>query len=669
MLHELQVHQVELELQNAELLQAREAEAGALEKYSDLYDFAPVGYLSLDRQGTILAANLTGSVLLGVERSCLIGRRFGQFIAAGSRSVFADFLAGLFRIPAKATCELALQKTSDAGLFVQIEGLAAAEDECRIVLIDISERTRAVEALRLAKEASEVQRLTNEATKVLYIANVETEVLRLTKEATEALHQANEATEALLLATEAAEALRLANEAAKALRLAKEAAESLRLVNEATEERLLAKEAAKMLRLANEAAEALRLAKEAAVALRLAKEAALALRLAKESAEASARTKSQFFANMSHELRTPMTGILGLLQLALAEELAPLPREYLETTLTSARCLLQILNDILDMAKIEAGKFTIHVTPFILQKCLDEAVAISTPEARRKGLDFAISAEKDVPEMVYGDQARLRQVLLNLIGNALKFTEEGKVTLHVSAGRLTCDGKRELIFTVTDTGIGIPGDKQELLFRAFSQVDASHSRSFGGAGLGLVICREIVELMGGTIAFESKEGLGSRFSFSIPLAEAGLEDDLPPATPSLAAVKTVAQEGERIPRLLLAEDDSTIRQVLGAMLKMATNFDFDIAEDGLKAVELWEKGAYDLVLMDVQMPRLDGYQATRTIRDRELERGGHTPVIAMTAHASKEDEERCLEAGMDAFIPKPIDFARTLQAIREILNR
>ncbi|MBK5274561.1 MAG: PAS domain S-box protein, partial [Desulfuromonadales bacterium] len=255
LLHELQVHQIELEMQNAELLKAREDEAAALEKYTDLYDFAPVGYLTLDRKGTIRAANLTASGLMGIERSRLIGRSFGSFVSGKTRSAFAGFLEKVFTSIARETSQVPLLKAGNSDLYVQIEGIAVASgDECRIVLIDISER----------KQAEEVLRLTNEA--------------------------------------------------------------------------------AEMLLQANQAAEA--------------------LRLAKESAEETARKKSLFFANMSHELRTPMTGILGMLQLALVEDLAPTTREYLETTLSSARSLLQILNDILDMSKIEAGKLTIEEKPF-----------------------------------------------------------------------------------------------------------------------------------------------------------------------------------------------------------------------------------------------------------------------------------------------------------------
>ena len=366
LVHELQVHQIELEMQNSELRQARVDEAAALEKYTDLYELAPVGYVTLDRLGDIRSVNLTGSGLIGVERSRLMGRRFGLIVSSETRPAFTDFLEKVFASKAKDTCEVALQKEGDSELLVQIEGVAAASgEECRLALLDITVRKQAEKALLLAQKATE--------------------------------------------------ALRRADELAEALRLEKEAAETLRQ--------------------------------------------------AKVTAEETAKAKSLFLANMSHELRTPMTGILGMLQLALEEDPAPEQRDYLESTLRSAQSLLRILNDILDMSKIEAGKLTIEEKPFSLAGCLAEAVDIISPEVRRKGLDFNISVAEDIPETVVGDHARLRQILLNLIGNAVKFTEGGKVEVHVTAGRKSSKGKREITIAVTDTGIGIPDDKRDLLFQ------------------------------------------------------------------------------------------------------------------------------------------------------------------------------------------------------------
>jgi signal transduction histidine kinase len=231
------------------------------------------------------------------------------------------------------------------------------------------------------------------------------------------------------------------------------------------------KQAKKTLRLAQEAAETLRRADELAEALRLEKEAAEILRRAKETAEEASKAKSQFFANMSHELRTPMTGILGMLQLSLEDASSPEQRDYLEMAQRSAQSLLQILNDILDMSKIEAGKLTIVEKPFSLAKCIAEAADIISSEVRRKGLDFAISVAEEISKSVVGDYARLRQILLNLIGNAVKFTEAGKVEVCATAGRISSNGKREFTIAVMDTGIGIPDDKKDLLFQSFRQVD------------------------------------------------------------------------------------------------------------------------------------------------------------------------------------------------------
>ena len=387
------------------------------------------------------------------------------------------------------------------------------------------------------------------------------------------------------------------------------------------------------------------------------------LQQAKDLAEAATATKSQFLANMSHELRTPMTGVMGMLDLALLGNLEEEQREFIEIAQTSARSMVRILNDILDLTKIEAGKFSIISKPFSIRKCVENACNIFFPLARKKGLDLNCAVADNVPETLAGDQARLNQVLTNLAGNAVKFTEKGKVEIRVATGGSVSGAKREVSFTVTDTGIGIPDDKQDLLFRSFSQVDESHSRSYGGTGLGLAISKEIVERMGGTISFTSEEGKGSTFSCTIPFGEVEVEHDA-----GFTLVETAPLTEAIIkPRLLVAEDEPVTRQFLGFFLQRA-NFETDFAENGQKVVEMWENGEYDLILMDVQMPLMTGFEATAAIREKERTRSGHIPIIAMTAHALKEDEKRCLDAGMDAYISKPIDFMACLQLIRETLK-
>lgn len=551
LVHELEVHRIELEMQNLELRRSREEVESTLEKFTDLYDFSPVGYLTLNRDGAIRAVNLTGACLMGVERTLLINRNFRHFVDAADRPGFSAFLDTVFTGRGKETFEAALRTEDNSPLIVQMEALAdTSEQECRIAVIDITGRKRAEGELRQEKEASR----------------------------------------------------------------------ELRQVN--------------------------------------------------ESAEAIARTKGQFLTNMSHELRTPMTGILGMLELALEDDLAPATRGYLDTSLKSARSLLAIINDILDMARIEAGRLAIAENPFSPRECISEAVDIITPEVHRKGLDLTLSVAEDLPDTAAGDHARLRQVLLNLISNAVKFTEKGIVAIHVSSGRTISAGKRQFTFSVSDSGIGIPDDKKALLFKAFSQVDASLSRSFGGTGLGLVISREIVELMGGSISCESAEGVGSTFTITIPLGVNGLADIPRSAITSLSPGTVTLTAGEKIPHLLFAEDDPATRQVFGSLIKMATNYTLDFATDGLKAIEMWEKGDYDLVLMDIQMPHLDGIQAIRVIREKERIRGGgRTPIVAMTAHDVFEDEKMCRAAGMDAYLSKPIDINMCLLLIEKLVRQ
>jgi PAS domain S-box-containing protein len=381
------------------------------------------------------------------------------------------------------------------------------------------------------------------------------------------------------------------------------------------------------------------------------------LTLAKDAAEAASVAKSQFLANMSHEIRTPMNGVLGMTELLLATPLTEKQRHMAHTVQQSAASLLTIINDILDYSKIEAGKLQLEHTDIDLSHLLDDAVKLFSEAARQKGLSLSATVTPTIPTVLRGDPTRLRQILLNLIGNSIKFTATGSIA--VSADCLKRDpGQILLRVTVRDTGIGIPCESQAHVFEAFAQADGSTTRKFGGTGLGLTIVKQLVQLMGGTVDLESTPGLGSTFGFTVPL-EVGPENEMPSILAALQQAPATLHG-----TVLLAEDNVVNREIAVAMLELL-GCTVDIAEDGQEALNAVDARPYDLILMDCQMPNLDGLNASRLIRERESRRPHRRrlPIVALTANAMEGDREQCLAAGMDGYLAKPFTFDQLHHAL------
>jgi PAS domain S-box-containing protein len=657
LVHELEVHQIELEMQNEELLTAKEIAEEASEKFTELYDFAPSGYFTLSREGKISELNLTGSQMLKKERSVLVNSQFGFVVTNETKPIFNLFLEKTFKSNKKESCEVSLLTLGNQLIYVFISGIVAENNnQCHVTVIDITELKQA--ELKLRESEERYRGLLNNLETGVIVHAPDTSVIFSNPKASEILGLNQEEIKGKLyvnlhkgILDENSVPLPLEEYPEAQVSRTKEPLKNfvIGLKRRSNHELIwLLVNSFPVLNQSHEITEIVNSFIDITELKILEKQ----LITAKDQAEAANKAKSNFLANMSHEIRTPLNGIIGFTRLLMKTHLDKNQLEYMSTVNESAVILMEIINDVLDFSKIESGKLELNIEQINLHELVNQVINLFKHQTNLKNIDLILNLDQNVPQYVFADAVRLKQILVNLIGNALKFTSAGKIQLDINELPSSKKNVATIQFSVKDTGIGIKQSNLEKIFNSFVQEDNSTSRKYGGTGLGLAISNQLLGLMHSKLELGSEYGKGSDFFFTINFKKSSTKKNYSPNLEGIAHDENLIIS-DLEPNILIVEDNKINMLLTKILVKnLIPNCTIFEASDGRKALRQFMKQKIDLILMDVQMPYKNGYEATVEIR--KFKDSKQIPIIALTAGILVEEKDNCIKFGMNDYISKPV---------------